>query len=345
MNTVPFVFITDDGYAIPTVVAIKSLKENFKKTERLTVIVIYNTLSMTNIDYLLKLADKDTHIELKHYDSGDIARFQNKALYVTPTSLIKFEIANILNEYNMAVYLDGDIVVQRDLSCLTKEDISDQYCLAVQDYEAVKETLAQERLKLDYYFNSGVMVLNLKKIRDEKLSANMMRIKEERKDLFYMDQDVLNIAFRGKIKLLPVSFNYIPASYEPARVRIESFNEFFNTSYLNYDSIKANAHVIHLAGGRKPWKSKTGIFFNEWNGYFNECDLPKIVYKDSLEKKTLSAYLCSFFSKLIKRKISINSEGYFTVNIYVCGIKLVSKIRTNNGIQIKWFNLLTQNYR
>ena len=57
------------------------------------------------------------------------------------------------------------------------------------------------------YFNTGVLLMNLKKMRDDDVTPKLLRFFKDHPDVPSPDQDALNVAFNGLVKMLPVRFN------------------------------------------------------------------------------------------------------------------------------------------
>ena len=97
---------------------------------------------------------------------------ENGICQATPSALLKFKISEILANYDKIIYLDGDILVQKDLTELYNIDIDGYYVAAVDDTGKIyhkKDVYA----KYPNYFNSGVMLLNLKKCREDNISSKL----------------------------------------------------------------------------------------------------------------------------------------------------------------------------
>ena len=79
------------------------------------------------------------------------------------------------------------------------------------------------------------MLLNLKKMRKDKIAEKLFRITKKYADAIeYQDQDAINIVMRKKIKELPDRFNFRP------------------NFAVNPHGLK-NAVIIHYACISKPW--------------------------------------------------------------------------------------------
>lgn len=60
-----------------------------------------------------------------------------------------------------------------------------------------------------HYFNSGVLVLDLDRMREEDAEVRLLHVIEEHNELLeHPDQDALNIVFHRQIFPLPVEWNY-----------------------------------------------------------------------------------------------------------------------------------------
>lgn len=103
------------------------------------------------------------------------------------------------------LYLDADIVVYDDLKDLYNIDISDYDFAASKDYFG--------RWFIDYrYLNSGVLLMNLKRMRKDGTLAKCRKMCVEQKMLL-PDQTALNLMCRKKL--------YLPRKYNEQKKRKE----------------------------------------------------------------------------------------------------------------------------
>ena len=114
------------------------------------------------------------------------------------------------------LYLDADIVVLGSLAELWETDLDDNFVAAALD---PKMRLSHRRaigLPDDYgYFSSGIMLINLKKWREDSVLEKLLDICLEIKDqIGFPDQDVLNVyAYRTSYLLLPNRWNCHPRDF------------------------------------------------------------------------------------------------------------------------------------
>lgn len=100
------------------------------------------------------------------------------------------------------IYLDTDTIVNGDLKELFRIDVTHYELACVKD---LYNWLNPYRWKVKKYFNSGVLLLNMKNIRKTKLFKNARELVATKK-MISPDQDALNFLVKNKL-MLPEKFN------------------------------------------------------------------------------------------------------------------------------------------
>ena len=99
---------------------------------------------------------------------------------------------------DIVLYLDGDSVIQGDLSPLFKLDITKFYFAAVQDTAG---TMYRNQVGIsgnEKYINSGFMLINLKKWRDDNIEYQFLQfIRKYHGKVPCCDQETLNGVCKG----------------------------------------------------------------------------------------------------------------------------------------------------
>lgn len=108
-------------------------------------------------------------------------------------SLLRLALHEILPEEDRVLWLDIDTIVNADITDLMKTDLDGCYVAAAEEPIRSKDPFL--------YFNAGVMILDLKKLRDGM--ADLLIRYVNRVDMRFPDQDVINLLCQGRIK--PVS--------------------------------------------------------------------------------------------------------------------------------------------
>ncbi len=267
MTRVPVVFICDRHYVIPTAVAITSLIEHRNPQTHYDIYVVAAELSETEINKFFEFRECQADI---HVISVSLKKFEgicSKSLYITPAACLKFDLPNLIPQHEKVLYLDGDILIQKDLSDLFAINIDDAYAAAVKDLP-----LKDNSLNIKDYFNSGVMLLNLRRMREDHPSTALLNIARSDYRLTYQDQDCFNICFEKKVKLLPVIYNNFYGLFmqQQKQYSIDCINKYFGTQYASYEDIKEKSYILHLVGYDKPWIYSYNLLTREWDDYFKK---------------------------------------------------------------------------
>lgn len=192
-----------------------------------------------------------------------------------------FLFPDLLPDIDKVIYLDVDILVKKSIVSLWQTDISkvslgviteiDMYATSP-DYSASIGLTDQH-----HYFNSGVLVMNLKKMRKEQPVFKLLETtKQYSSKLRYGDQDILNMVFKDDILLCNYSYN-------------------FTNWRLMYPEISdQEPAIIHFSGSKwtKPWMKKEDTF-DYLAPYLEDYQSYKIEYLNILqpEAKTIELFL------------------------------------------------------
>ena len=142
---------------------------------------------------------------------------------------------------------------------------------------------------MDKYVNAGVLLINLKKWREDNIQEKLFTwAKENQEKILWVDQDVINSVLNEKIFYLNEEFN--------AQI---SELEFGKTK--EYNRIAERATIVHYVGHRKPW-SHFGFKLNKY--YY---DYLKLLNGNLVWKIIFCLYCFKHYRKqIIKLKISKN---------------------------------------
>ena len=166
-----------------------------------------------------------------------------------------------LTKEDKIIYIDTDTIVKGDLSLLWYLELDEYYALGVKDYGVRDENNYYNYMNLNCkYINTGVMVLNLKKIREDKL-VDKLFTQINSKEYKYPDQDAFNIVCNNKIGYIPSIFNCICKTTKEVS---------------DYDKVK----IFHFAGEKKYWatdKKHSEEYFIEYEEFKEKYNLPNLL--------------------------------------------------------------------
>lgn len=271
MEQIPIVFICDENYVMPTTVAICSLKKSRKKNTAYLVYVIGSGLSEYSQKKILTLSENDFPIEIvKRGLSEEQEKIVQYRERVTIVATLKFDLPNIFKEHDKILYLDSDVVVQKDLTSLFLTNIDGQYAAVVKDTMTVRGKnghLKRIDFKPKIYFNSGVMLLNLKKMREGLISDKLLEYRLHGKN-FFMDQDALNVIFEGNVKYISPYYNLLNCFFEWQP--IGELNVFYDINFpRSKNQVYKKAVVLHFGDKKKPWQYDMGYLSKIYIKYYS----------------------------------------------------------------------------
>ena len=239
-------------------VMLVSLFEN-NPDDSITVYIMNRDLTEENHILLRNLANKyDNSVCFLSVNEGAYKKFHTTEQYSMET-YFRLDIAQLVPNYvKKILYLDVDIIVQGSLRELFSMSMDEMYFMACQDIAAVELPALERNLFGRYddlrYFNAGVMMWNLEKLREDDIGFdNYLRIAEELNyNLPIVDQDILNYGYYDKTKYIDAKiYNYMT-------------NVFLREDWSE-DKTK-DAVILHFSG-YNPWKAgpKAGVTKIWWN--------------------------------------------------------------------------------
>lgn len=170
--------------------------------------------------------------------------------YISLSAYYRLKLPSILVELDKVLYLDCDVIVNTSLKDLYDTDITDYYAAGVKDIAMTSSGYVPKLENNNIYFNTGVLLLNLDKMRKDKIEIefedytikNIQSIKVG-------DQEILNKVCQGNIKQIDSCWN------------VQSSNFVNRSTYSN------NPKIVHYIGKQKPW-----IFgsMNYWKNLYFE---------------------------------------------------------------------------
>ena len=259
---IPIFFTIDDSYAPFLAVALNSAIKNSDPQRNYKAIVLYQDLGADNISRLQALQTENFKIELMPIRANMEAlddRMSNRLRcdYFTLTIYFRLFIPSMFPQYDKGIYIDSDVVLTDDIAKLFDINIGENYIGACNDLSIadipplVAYTEKAVGVNAKEYINSGVLLMNLKKMRDDDLEGHFLALLNKYHfDSIAPDQDYLNAMCNGKIYYLEEKWDTMPNDAKPMLTE---------TSLIHYNLFS------------KPW-CYDGIQYEEqfWN-YAQDC--------------------------------------------------------------------------
>lgn len=168
------------------------LNENFTSITDKQIEFLNNVVKSKNIENEVIKIDVTELYDKEFKDSP------NETAYCTPYTLLRLLVDLVPEIPEKILYLDIDMMARKDISELYHKDISEY------EYAAVKEKYGSKIIRYDY-INAGMLLLNMKKIKETGLLVKARELLRKRK-LLFADQDAIFWSTTKK-KLLPRIYN------------------------------------------------------------------------------------------------------------------------------------------
>ncbi len=263
-NNVPIVFSSNNGFVPYMGVMIQSIIDNSSAENNYDIIILHSEITKENEKKLLGLAIGHSNFKIRLFNVTEMCH--NYELFIgisdnrlTKEAYYRLLIGDILSdEYDKAIYFDGDMVTLRDVAELCQVSLIGYYLAAVPDITGIayccspgndRAAYRKNVLKLsdlNAYFISGLLVLNLPALRKDYSAKKLLDLAASR-DWLQHDQDVLNIICNnGMAKMLHASWNVL--------------EDYGNNRYLptalkeQWLESQQDPYIIHYGGSGKPWK-------------------------------------------------------------------------------------------
>ena len=340
-QVIPIVYATNDVFAKYMSVAIISLLNNADKSLFYDIYILYDVLHKDTVKKILRIEQSYKYCKINFVNVKEYIRsisLYTRAHY-SKEMYYRCLIPDVLKKYDKVIYLDGDIIVKSDISKLYNEDIADFYLAAVQNYlnKWMYDYVVKLSINPDKYFNSGVLLLNNKQLKQIDIKAKCFDYVEKYTKLACSDQDILNLICQGQVKYLNHKWNFMwQHLFLKQEFHIKEHKELFNEQ-------KQCPYIIHYTSGTKPWNTKLlgNEFFNLWWVYAKKSPFYwqilrsyiNIVYKNTIFSITKSTNhkIITILGVKFKRKshylekiFSVKNKGIHKV-VRLFGLKITFK--------------------
>lgn len=254
-NILEVVYATDDYYASLTGISIYSLLLNNESFIEIFVYIFDDNISKSNKEKLISVVSQFGRqlVFLPSIKMGDIFTIPD-TLEKNITIYNNLFLGSILN-VERVLYLDSDVIIVNSLDKLWNIDITNYLLAAVQDISGIIERGEAGLNKNDTYFNSGVMLFNLKLCKEKNIEADFIKaIQTGPTKAIFRSQRIVNQVCKNMILRLSPQYNvlneFLEFGVEDLKVFVQS-NNFYSETEIN--EANDNPIIIHFAGYERPW--------------------------------------------------------------------------------------------
>lgn len=259
------IYHSSDLFSSVTGVSMLSLFENNKEAEEIHILYIERGISDKNKEFLKRIADQYGRT-IEFMPMPDWSEKLNTRIQSCKKGWLGFGFNRLfLTEYipesvDRVLYLDSDTVIESSLTELWNTDMTDCYLAGVDDCLSAKYREIVELGEEGIYVNAGMLLVNLKKWREDSVTDKFIRMIEKNNGYFvFNEQSVLNSAFSGKIKILPQQYNVNSLVYLFEYKELLKLRKpyHYSVSQDEFYSARKAPVITHFTGNfyvaKRPW--------------------------------------------------------------------------------------------
>ncbi len=241
--TIPVFYACDDKFLKYTIVSLTSMMQNASKKRDYHVYILHTNIPETSRARVLSLQNENFAISFVNVTDylDSISERLPLRHYYNKTTYFRFFIAEMFPEYDKAIYLDSDTIVQGNIARLYDTNIGSCYLGA-----AHEQAMAQVDVFGTYcervvgvsrkdYFNAGVMLINCEQFRLHRVLDRFIHYLGVYNFAVTQDEDYLNLICKNRVHHLDQRWN----------------TELTDGLTYSYDVRKG--YILHYIMVNKPW--------------------------------------------------------------------------------------------
>lgn len=310
MKTINIVSSSNDLYSNYLIAMLNSVVKNTPET-KINFYILMADLSQEKQNIISKTFKnfQDTTINFIKIDKE---QFKNVILKTYASSsyeaYARLLLPELLPSIDKILYLDADMIVLNNLNLLNEVELGKYPIAAVNDINDNSIRIFEFLFKIKKaksYFNSGVLLMNLKKLREENFTEKSLEFISTTKIPYkFFDQDILNYFFHN---------NYLKLDY---RWNVQLYEEIASTKFwhttmneLEYKLTKICPFIIHYTIVKPDKRNYFFRFRNIYKFYLESAgvhfQIRKTSFKEIMWTITEIAFFrfINLFNKNIRSKI------------------------------------------
>jgi len=320
MGILNILYQSNNNYAVVTGVSMTSLMENNKELDEINIYILNDDIHEENILKIKEICEKYKR-NLYIINTEPILNKLKYELNVTPfrnTYTTYFKLLSVKNlqiKTDRILQLDGDTIITGSLAPLLDYNFENNIMAATYDciFNSYKELIGIPLT--DKYYNCGVILFNHKLWKEEKCEEEIIKhLSNIRNRYFTVDQDILNVLFRKRIKYLDITYNFNSGFYIYGIKESFFIYDLSEEYYENIEKVKdvyKNPLIHHCMGAMtgRPWEKNN---IHPQNDLFDKYlkISPWLDYKKKYIKRDKIFKIQKMLYKILPRNIYIHIHKY-----------------------------------
>lgn len=279
MNKITIAYAPDNNVLPLTLVSMASVLKNAKKTDEIEFVILYSSLDEKYLPMFDNLQTiKPYKLNAIKIDESIFDGFPCPN-WVTVEAWFRCLLADLLPSIDKVLYLDCDTIVRSSLSDMFKVDLEDNLVGVIEDVSRSKINASRIALEDNFYFNSGVMLINTKAWRKVDFFNHLKNIVMTDGKIGN-DQDALNKACDNKKCRLSPKYDYMHVWWR------KNQHEYDEKYAKEFEKAENNPIIVHFTGVKPNNPACKNKFCNEYAEYAKLVPAYDTLNKETAVKKT-----------------------------------------------------------
>lgn len=229
--------------------------------------IIHRDLTQEDMDRIHRLEDDSLCISFIRFDAGLLDGSPTTSRYPVEIYFRLFAPVLLPVDIDRILYLDVDIICINSLVELYNTNIENYYIAGCTHTKRMLTRINAIRLGMGSdsracYINTGVMLMNLAKLRSGWNPDRLFSFIRDKGQAFVLpDQDIVMALYGERIRLV----DHMRYNLSDRMLVLNNLDP--DRRHLSLDDVRRECALIHYCGRNKPWKERyngqLGVFYHE----------------------------------------------------------------------------------
>ena len=262
-NDVPAVLAANEKYVPILGTCLKSIADHCSSSRSYKLYIFHTDIQEESQRNLKTFLESDNFSLTFVNVSLHVGKYRLRAKeHVTTETFYRFLILDLLKMYDKVLYLDCDMIIQRDIADLYDLDLGTNLIGAALDPDFTGQCNGANPATRKYcdavlklkdcftYFQAGVLLMNVAELNKSVTVRQLLEMAET--GIYkYSDQDILNVVCEGRALYLDMAWNLLSDCDHYRWRHVVKFAPHYILDM--YENARKKPYIIHYAGFLKPW--------------------------------------------------------------------------------------------
>ena len=297
INYIHIGFSLDNRFIYPLLACLTSLLENRASTTfyRIHIQTSKNIKqeNLGKIDKLIKRYGKQAS-KVSYYNMGDDFKGAITGSHISLASYYRIALPSLLPNVDKIIYCDADVINFKDLSEMYNLKFRDKiYFMSTLDNVGLLNELKQLGVYTQKYMNAGILLMNLKAIREDGIEQKIRRYIFSHY-LDHHDQTAINAVCYKNIDVLSCKYStFVFNSLDDMKKFNNKQNKLYRYNDKELNQAFYDPCLLHYVGWTKPWDKPDHQVYDKYWWYYAKISgfYDEILRNYNIDKKIVEKML------------------------------------------------------